>query len=61
MSVYLKAYWIWTAAHIVAIVWLLAFTDLRLNWWQAALLVLAVNFYGASQRNFERHDLRRRA
>ena len=59
MSAYLKAYWIWTAAYVAAIVWLLAFTELRLNWWQVALLVLAVNFYGASQRNFERYDMRR--
>lgn len=56
---HLKRYWIWTAAYVVAWVGLFWFTEPHLNWPQAALIILAVSFHGASQRNFGRYEVGR--
>jgi hypothetical protein len=58
MSVYLKRYGIWTVAYIAAIIALFWGTDLHLSWWQLALLVLAICFHGAAQRNIGRWEER---
>ena len=58
---HVKRYWLWTAAFAVAWIWLFWFTDLHISVTQSVLILLALNFFGASQRHFERHKQARQA
>lgn len=54
---YSARYWVWTAAYVAAMLALFWGTDLRITWLQVGVLIAAISFHGAAQRNIGRREL----